>query len=108
MEMSLTLKQVVNSPGRPQAIICIEPPNDEYDWMPSLKHTGFASDEPITPRRAGGNCWSATLGDPIEGRASITVTKIWGPPLTEEAVKEDEDGKEIRGPWVFEFDAPDQ
>lgn len=106
--VALTLERVVNSPGRPQAIICIEPPNNDYDWMPWVKHTGFASDEPITPRRVEGNCWSAALGDPVDGPSSVTVTEIWGPPLSEKAAKEDEDGKEIQGPWTFEFEAPER
>ncbi|HEV8045264.1 MAG TPA: DUF4179 domain-containing protein [Rubrobacter sp.] len=106
--ITLTLERVINSPGRPQAVICIEPPNDEYQWMPSVKNTGFASDEPITPRRVDGDCWSATLGDPVEGSSSVTVTEIWGPPLTEKAMEEDEDGKEIYGPWTFEFEVPER
>jgi hypothetical protein len=46
------------------------------------------------------------LGDPVEGRSSVTVTEIWGIPQTAEAAREDEDGPEIRGPWTFEFEAP--
>ena len=105
--ITLTLERVINSPGRPQAVICIEPPDDDHLWHPSMKQTGFPSDEPPSPHRLKSNCWSMGLGDPVEGYATVTVTKIWGIPQTPEAMKKDEDGPEIRGPWVFEFDAPD-
>jgi hypothetical protein len=39
------------------------------------------------------------------GRSS--VTEIWGILQIEEAAREDEDGLEIRGPWTFDFEAPD-
>ena len=104
--ITLTLERVINSPGRPQAIICIDPPDDDHLWHPSMEQTGFPSDEPPSPRRLGGNCWSMGLGDPVEGRASVTVTEIWGIPQTAQAAKEDEDGPQIRGPWTFDFEVP--
>jgi hypothetical protein len=105
--ITLTLKRVINSPGRPQAVICIEPPDNDHLWHPSVEQTGFPSDEPPSPNRLKGNCWSMGLGDPVEGRSSVTVTEIWGIPQTEEAMRKDEDGPEIRGPWTFEFEAPE-
>jgi hypothetical protein len=104
--ITLTLERVINSPGRPQAIICIEPPDDYHLWHPSMEQTGFPSDEPPSPHPLKGNCWSMGLGDPVEGPSSVTVTEIWGIPQTAEAAREDKDGKEIRGPWTFEFEAP--
>lgn len=105
--ITLTLERVLNSPGRPQAVICFEPPDEDHEWLPWVKHTGFASDEPITPRRLGNGCWSVTLGDRAEGRTSVTVTDLMGAPLTDEASKEDEDGTEIVGPWKFDFTVPE-
>jgi hypothetical protein len=104
--ITLTLERIINSPGRPQAVICIEPPDEDHLWHPSMEQTGFPSDEPPSPHRLKGNCWSMGLGDPVEGRSSVTVTEIWGIPQTEEAATKDEDGPQIRGPWTFEFEAP--
>jgi hypothetical protein len=104
--VTITLERVVNSPSRPQAVVCFDPPNDDYLWRPSTAPTGFQREEPLPVRGLGGGCWSLTLDEPVEGRSSVTVTEIWGPPRTEQAAQEDEDGKEIRGPWTFEFEAP--
>jgi hypothetical protein len=35
--LTLTLDRVVQSPGRPQAISCFEPPDDEHMWMPKME-----------------------------------------------------------------------
>ena len=106
--VTLTLERVLNFRSRPQAIVCFEPPNDDYLWRPSTAPTGFQREEPLPVHQLGGNCWSLTLEEPVEGRSSVTVTEILGYPRTERAMQEDEDGKEIRGPWTFEFEAPDQ
>jgi hypothetical protein len=103
--ITLTLKRVINSPGRPQAVICIDPPDNDHLWHPSMKQTGFASIEPQSPHRLEGNCWSMGLGDPVEGHATVTVTKIWGIP--QNPSEANEGPKTIRGPWTFEVDAPD-
>ena len=103
--VTTTLERVVNSPSRPQAILCFEPPNDDYLWRPSTAPTGFQREEPLPVRGLGDGCWSLTLDEPVEGRSSVTVTEILGYPRTERAMQEDEDGKEIRGPWTFEFEA---
>ena len=104
--VTLTLERVLNSPGRPQAVVCFKPPNDDYLWRPSTAPTGFQREEPLPVHELGGDCWSLTLEEPVEGRSSVTVTEILGYPRTERAMQEDEDGKEIRGPWTFEFEAP--
>ena len=104
--ITLTLERVINSGSRPEAEICIDPPDEDHLWHPSMAQVGYASDEPPSPRAIGNGCWSMVLGDPVSGRSTVTVTQIWGIPRTEEASREDEDGPQIRGPWTFEFDAP--
>ncbi len=104
--VTLTLERVLNSPGRPQAIVCFEPPSDDYLWRPSTAPTGFQREEPLPVHELEGDCWSLTLEEPVEGRSSVTVTEILGYPRTARAMQEDEDGQEIRGPWTFEFEAP--
>lgn len=105
--ITLTLERVLNSPGRPQGIVCFDPPNEDYLWRPSTAPTGFQVDEPLPIHELKSGCWSLTLEDPVKGPSSVKVTELLGYPQTKEAMKEDEDGKEIRGPWTFEFEAPE-
>lgn len=107
--ITLTLERVLNSSGKPQAIVCFEPPNDDYEWRPSTAPTGFQVDEPLPVDPLEGDCWSLTIEDPVEGRSSVKVTEIFGYPRSEQALQaKDEDGKQIEGPWTFEFRAPER
>ena len=103
--VTLTLERVLNSPSRPQGIVCFEPPNDDYSWRPSTAPTGFQRQEPLPVQELEGGCWSLTLEEPVEGPSSVTVTELFGYPKTAQAAQGDEDGKQIRGPWTFEFEA---
>ena len=106
--ITLTLKRVLNSPGKPQAVVCFEPPNDDYEWRPSTAPTGFQTEEPLPVDPLKGDCWSVTIEDPVEGRSSVKVTEIFGYPRTEQAKREYEGAKQIEGPWTFEFTAPER
>ena len=106
--VTLTLERVLNSPGKPQAIVCLEPTNDDYEWRPSTAQTGIKTEEPLPVDPLEGGCWSLTIEDPVEGRSSVTVTEILGYPRTEQAKQEYEGGKKIEGPWTFEFMAPER
>lgn len=108
--LTLTLKRIENSPGRPQAIICFEPPDDEHAWSPEVKKSGLAFSEPadgyLEVRRAGDGCWAVALLDRVQGRSSVVVTRIEGHPRNDGPVDGLEDVKTIRGPWRFDFEAP--
>ena len=107
--VTLTLERVLNSPGKPQAVVCFEPPDDDYVWRPSTAPTGFQTEEPLPVDALGGNCWSLTIEDPVEGRSSVTVTELFGYPRNAKVMQDgDEDGKQIQGPWTFEFTAPER
>ncbi|QIN83868.1 hypothetical protein GBA63_15395 [Rubrobacter tropicus] len=107
--VTLTLERVLNSGGKPQAVVCFEPPNDDYGWRPSTAPTGFQVEEPLPVDPLKGDCWSLTIEDPVEGRSTVKVTEIFGYPQSEKALQaKDEDGKQIEGPWIFEFDAPER
>jgi hypothetical protein len=98
----LTLERVVNSPILPQAVVCFEPPDDEHSWMPWLKG-GSA------PRKLGDGCWSIGMEAPVEGRSSVTVAYLEGMPQGDSSTGTMTiNPKRIRGPWTFEFEAPDQ
>jgi hypothetical protein len=97
----LTLERVVNSPVLPQAVVCFEPPDDEHHWMPWLK-AGSG------PRKLGDGCWSIGMEAPVEGRSSVTVAYLEGMPRGgPPAGTTTFNPKRIRGPWTFEFEAPD-
>jgi hypothetical protein len=103
--VTLTLERVVNSPGRPQAIVCIEAPDDEHAWTPRLERNGLPVDAATAPLRLGDGCWSLTMGAPVEGRSSVTVAYLDGFPKNVQG-----EGpvrlKKITGPWRFEFEVP--
>ena len=102
--ITLTLERVVNSPSRPQAVVCIDPPDDEHTWTPWLERDGMPVDAATAPRPLGDGCWARTLAKPVEGPSSVSVAYIHGMPR--DASAPDEDGKKVRGPWTFEFEAP--
>ena len=102
--ITLTLKRVINSPGRPQAVVCVEPPDDEHLWTPWIKYAGGLSEhEAAAPQELEDGCWSLTLGAPIEGaRSSATVIRLDGMPLNTPSGRVET----VRGPWTFEFEVP--
>ena len=106
--ITLTLERVLNSSGKPQAVVCFEPPDDDYLWRPSTAPTGFQTEEPLPVDPLKGDCWSLTIEDPVEGNSSVKVTELFGYPQSGQALQsKDEDGKQIEGPWIFEFEAPE-
>ncbi len=106
--VEMTLDRVVNSPVRPQAVICFESPDDEHDeWHPMVEPYP-ADREPIESLSLGNGCWSAPLYDRIEGRSSLTVTELMGIP-GQDAVGPDMMQPEVLpGPWKFDFKVPER
>ena len=105
--VTATLDQVVNSPARPQAVVCFRPLEEGYEWMPFVK-TEPASREPITPQPLGDGCWSAPLYDlKEESRSSITVTEVMGI-SAEDAPDSPRGMRTVPGPWTFDFEMPRQ
>lgn len=102
--VTLTLDRMVDSPGRPAAIICFESPDNELDWIIS-DFVGAS-----VPGKSGNNCREVLLPERLDGSSSVTVTHIEGfpPPGTPGSDKElNEMMKTIRGPWTFEFKVPE-
>lgn len=101
---TLTLERVINSPGRPQAVVCVEqpPPGDGWGYFPVLARED--TDDGGSMEDLGGGCASMTLEDTVEGRSSVTVSHL---NYLEGEVGEDPIyPSELAGPWTFEFDAP--
>jgi len=106
--ITLTLERVINSPAQPQAVVCFQPPDDEYRWQPWVSYdAGPEALTPSEPQPLGDGCWSVTIGEPVEGPSSVKVTELLGFPKAEGTVRGVEDGKGIEGPWTFEFEAPE-
>lgn len=103
--VTLSLERVSNSPGRPQAVICFMPPDDEHGWL--LSGGDLTGDGEPVPGKD--DCWEMLLNEPLEGRSSLTVEQIWRfppcPPGNDEACVTEE-RTILRGPWTFEFKAP--
>ncbi len=114
--ITLTLERVINSPGKPQAVICYEPPDDEHSWyLHGGKGTylgGWGSSGSMTGVPPA-SCQNLQLESRLEGRSSVGVTMIEGmldcPSGNAKAAQAcyDRQEKIIRGPWIFEFDVPD-
>ena len=111
--VTATLVQVVNSPARPQAVVCFNPLDEGYEWAPFVK-TEPASREPIEPqplesRPPGDGCWSAPLYNVDAGRSSITVTELNGMSLYPSTSNpESMQPTILRGPWKFDFEVPER
>ena len=114
--VTLKLERVMNSVGRPRAVICYEPPDDKHHWfLHGGKGTylgGWGSSgsmQGVPPAE----CQTLLLEGPLEGRSSLEVAVMEGVPdcRTEnaeaaEACYDKIGERTIRGPWRFDFDVP--
>jgi hypothetical protein len=119
--VTLRLDRVINSPGRPRAVICYEPPDDKHFWFIHGGGAGVFQDGWSTSGWAGtgsmrgvppGKCQKLMLEAPVKGRTSIEVRMLEGEPdcpynaKAFEACYEKIGYRTIRGPWKFEFKVP--
>ena len=114
--ITLTLDRVINSPGRPQAVICYEAPDDERSWFlqggRGTDFGGWGSSGSMKGVTSSG-CQRLLLKDPLKGRSSLEVVTLEGMP---DCPEDDAEAAEacyrrvgdrmIRGTWRFEFDVP--
>ena len=103
--VEVTLDRVVNSPARPQAVICFSPPDAEHEWYPMVEAVP-ANREPIETLPLGNGCWSAPLYERTEGRSSVTVTELVAMPGEDAAEPEMMQPETLPGPWRFDFELP--
>ncbi len=120
--VTLTLDRVLDSPGRPQAVVCYELPDDEHHWTlhggkgtleGGHNKSGWTGSASITYNPPG-KCQNLMLVEgPLEGRSSVEVAVIEGypdcPSGNVEALKACDKKigyRRIRGPWRFEFEVP--
>lgn len=95
--VALTLERITDSPGRPEAVVCLESRDGVRGWYPAGED--LAIEEAPSPVAGKGDCLQIPLSRPLDGPSSITITQIETDPA--------EDGQVIQGPWTFEFDVPD-
>src|SRR5215203_1116619 len=120
--VTLRLDRVINSPGKPRAVICYQPPDDKHYWFMYGGGAGVFQDGWSTSGWAGtgsmssvppGKCQKLMLEAPVEGRTSVEVKRLEGEPDCPynnakdfEACYEKIGYRTIRGPWKFEFKVP--
>jgi hypothetical protein len=120
--VTLRLDRVINSPGRPRAVICYQPPDDKHYWFMYGGGAGVFQDGWSTSGWAGtgsmssvppGKCQKLMLEAPVEGRTSVEVKRLEGEPDCPynnakdfEACYEKIGYRTIRGPWKFVFKVP--
>ena len=115
--VTLTLDRVIDSPGRPQAVVCYEAPDDHRSWfLHGGKGTylgGWGSSGSMQGVPPAG-CQKLELKGPLKGRTTLEVATMEGMPRCSaddaeaaEACHEEAGERWISGPWRFEFDAPD-
>lgn len=127
-DIALTLDRVVNSPGRPQAIVCFDPPDTRNDWTlgedvrmggllwftypfdggleygsAAAYPASYFSDTPDYKKR----CHVVELRPDRSGDYSFQVGAIQGWPRRDQ-VDRPEDVKTIHGPWKFDFEVPEK
>jgi hypothetical protein len=119
--VTLRLDRVIDSPGRPRAVICYQPPDDKHYWFSyggegtfqggwsTSGWSGTGSMRAVPP----GKCQKLMLEAPAEGRTSFEVRMLEGEPdcpyndaKSFEACYEKIGYRTIRGPWKFEFKVP--
>lgn len=114
--VTLTLDRVINSSGRPQAVVCYEAPDDEHSWfLHGGKGTylgGWGSSGSMKGVTSSG-CQNLELNGSLKGRSSLEVATIEGMPKcptsnakAAEACYGRIGDRYIRGPWRFEFEVP--
>ncbi|HWS81877.1 MAG TPA: hypothetical protein VN178_12720 [Rubrobacter sp.] len=115
--VTLTLDRVNDSPGKPEAIVCYEAPDDEHSWFISGGEGTYAAGDWWGTEIQGvppAKCQTLQLKGPLEGRTLVEVTSLEGMPDCRAAKAEALEAcdkkigeKTIRGPWRFEFEVPD-
>jgi hypothetical protein len=121
--VTLRLDRVINSPGRPRAVICYEPPDDKHSWFMYGGGAGVFQDGWSTSGWAGtgsmssvppAKCQKLMLKAPAQGRTSVEVRMLEGWPdcqsFKEEAAWQEcmeKRYRTIRGPWRFDFKVQD-
>lgn len=120
--VTLRLDRVIDSPGRPRAVICYEPPDDKHSWLSyggagtllggwsTSGWSGTGSMRSIPPAK----CQKLMLDAPAQGRTSVEVRMLEGWPdcqsFKEEAAWQacmEKRYRTIRGPWRFDFKVQD-
>src|SRR5215208_2373168 len=120
--VTLRRDRVIDSLGRPRAVICYQPPDDKHSWLSYGGAGTFQGGWSTSGWSASGSmrsippakCQKLMLKAPAEGRMSFEVRMLEGWPDCE-AFKEEaawqacmeKRYRTIRGPWRFDFKVQD-
>ena len=114
--VTLTLDRVIDSPGKSEAFVCYEAPDDEHTWSISGGEGTYAAGAWGTKITGvpPAECQRLQLEGPLEGRTLVEVTSLEGLPYCRavraevlEACDKKIRDRTIGGPWRFEFEVPD-
>lgn len=116
-DITLSLEKVVVTPSDLTAVICFDPPNDEFEkWLPISEISVDGNEELMatvgTQRKIEGtNCTTNGYFPSLyeaEGTWQLTVTELVGFKMSESTSGVNSGPEQIRpqGPWVFEFEMP--
>ena len=116
--VTLTLDRIENSPGKPEAVICFEPPNDRRVWEEFAIEGQYHKSNELTIRPTAKNgCNAVSLPEPDRTRRySLTVTDLYSYPRDPSQAQEEaeriaatqkSDGT-VHGPWTFDFEVPER
>jgi hypothetical protein len=115
--VTLTLDRVIDSPGKPEAIVCYEAPDDEHSWFISGGEGTYAAGDWWGTEIQGvppAKCQTLQLEGPLEGRTLVELAMLEGMPDCRaaraealEACDKKIGDRTIRGPWRFEVEVPE-
>ena len=91
--ITLTLEQVTDSPGQPEAVLCLKSQDRVRGWYPIGRDLATVAPRPVAGED---DCLEVLLNEPLNGLSSVTVAEIHNPT----------EGEMIRGPWTFDFEMP--
>ena len=109
--VSISLDKIYASPGRPEAVFCFDSPDEDHYWGLVVKKSGLSWNDPadgrLETRSTSNGCIVATFSSAVDDYSSLTVTEIEGLPK-DGKVAGPQNLETIHGPWVFDFEVPEQ
>lgn len=113
----LTLDRVINSSGRPLAVVCYEAPGDKHLWFLHGGRGTYMGGWGMSGGMKGvgsSGCQKLLLGGPVKGRSTLEISAIEGmpdcpdkDPKAAEACFNRIGERWIRGSWKFTFNSPE-
>ena len=98
--ITLALERVTDSPGQPEAVVCLESREGVHGWVPTGTDLAIEAPSPVSGE---GDCLQVPLSRPLDGSSSVTVDQIEINPFCPSCT---EGPEVVGGPWRFDFEVP--